>query len=295
MDKIAVIIVTYNGIKWIEKCLDHALNSTVEIKVYVIDNGSSDGTLGFIKENYPQVEIIESTVNLGFGKANNLAISKAIDDGYTYFFLLNQDGYVETNTIRNLVEFSKSNPTYGILSPIQRNGNGDKLDFNFSKLMRQDNCPGFINDSYFKQLKAHYDVKFVMAAFWLINIETIRSIGVFNPVFPHYGEDNDYANRVLYHGKKIGIVTSAIANHDREFRENSLAKDIYIYYINKIIKLSDLRRSFYIELLKAFISTLYNISFNIFRKRLAIEHIKCFHNIVFKNIIAIYKQRDKNK
>ncbi|MHC8947794.1 glycosyltransferase family 2 protein [Sphingobacterium hungaricum] len=296
MHKIAVIIVTYNGMQWLEKCLHNVFRSAIPISVYIIDNGSTDGTIQFIEDNYPQVNLVKTNQNLGFGKANNIGISKALEEGADYFFLLNQDGYVYPNTISSLIEVAELNPDYGILSPIQLNGNGTNMDLNFSILMNNENCFGFVNDAYFSKLKAHYDVKFVMAAFWLITKQTIQKVGIFNPVFPHYGEDNDYVNRVRYHGGKIAIVPASLGLHDREFRETTRSKQIYGWYIDLLIRISDINKNFVIEFGRALLFFIRQFckALLMFRKQDLILNSKNFNSMIMKNFIKILEERKKN-
>lgn len=297
MHKVAVIIVTYNGMKWLEKCLLNLFQSNIAIKVYVIDNGSTDGTTDFIESHYPEVELVKTNQNLGFGKANNIGILKACDEGFDYFFLLNQDGYVFPDTIKNLVDFAKNNPQYGVLSPIQLNGEGTKMDLNFSTLMNNDNCSEFINDSYFRELRSHYDIRFVMAAFWLVTKPTIEKVGIFNPVFPHYGEDNDYLNRVRYHGMKIAVVPAALGLHDRGFRQTTRSKEIYAWYIDLLIRICDLNRTLVIELVRAilFFARQFCISLLKLRKGDLVLNSTNFNAIILKNFSDILRQRKRNK
>src|SRR3569623_1941984 len=95
---IYVVIVTYNGMKWVDKCLHDVLQSDTNIKVVVIDNRSTDETVNFIKTNYPEIDLTETNENLGFGRANNIGIKQAVKANADYVFLLNQDGYVEKDT-----------------------------------------------------------------------------------------------------------------------------------------------------------------------------------------------------
>ena len=74
--KIYLIIVTYNAMKWAEKCFSSLRKSSVPVHTMVVDNGSTDGTQEFNKTHFPEVEFIQSAENLGFGKANNLGIEK---------------------------------------------------------------------------------------------------------------------------------------------------------------------------------------------------------------------------
>ena len=73
--KVFVIVVTYKGMQWYDRCFTSLRNSTIPIQTIVVDNASGDGTVEYIKENYPEIMLIESKENLGFGKGNNLALN----------------------------------------------------------------------------------------------------------------------------------------------------------------------------------------------------------------------------
>src|SRR6476469_8833405 len=118
MVNIFTIIVTYNGSKWIDKCLGSVLNSTVPVRIIVVDNASSDDTPKKIRNGFPEVDLIESPFNSGVCKANNIGIKKAYDLGATHFFLLNQDAWVERDTIEKLVVHQRENREYAVLSPL---------------------------------------------------------------------------------------------------------------------------------------------------------------------------------
>ena len=77
MIQVYTIIVTYNAMKWIERCLYCLNSSKLHSEIVVIDNGSTDETLGFIGKNYPNVHIIKNEKNKGFGQANNQGIEYA--------------------------------------------------------------------------------------------------------------------------------------------------------------------------------------------------------------------------
>ena len=95
MTRIATIIVTYNGSRWIKKCLEHLFLSSVSSDIILLDNKSTDDTLEIIRPFLPKIEFIQLSSNLGFGGANNIGIQKALDLGYSHIFLLNQDTYVK--------------------------------------------------------------------------------------------------------------------------------------------------------------------------------------------------------
>jgi GT2 family glycosyltransferase len=214
--KLYVIIVTYNGIQWIEKCLLSVINSSIKLNIIIVDNNSNDETISLIQKKYPEVLLFPQKKNLGFGKANNLGISYALKNNCDYVFLLNQDAYLEKNTIEKLISVHKNNLDYGILSPIHLNGDGSKLDRNFSFNLTYDNNNYFYFDAIVNKLKIIYPIPFVNAAAWLLPKETLKKVGGFDPLFFHYGEDDNYCQRVLFHNFKIGVVSKSYVMHDRE-------------------------------------------------------------------------------
>lgn len=215
---IYVIIVTYNGMQWIDKCLGSLIKQSTISKIIVVDNGSKDGTIDHIRKNYPTAMLIINNKNHGFGYSNNQALQLSMQDGIEYVFLLNQDAWIEDETIDQLVNVHKNNPQYGILSPIHLRGDGQALDMKFATFVAQSENYKLISDMYLHRnnMDEIYKVGFVNAAAWLITRECFEYVGGFAPIYHHYGEDMDYANRVIYHGFKIGICPSAIIHHDRK-------------------------------------------------------------------------------
>ncbi|MFV0530347.1 MAG: glycosyltransferase family 2 protein [Flavobacteriales bacterium] len=223
-----VVIVTFNGVKWINKCLGSLRESKISIQTVIIDNGSTDGTLEKIHEYYPEIHLMKTGKNLGFGGANNIGIEWACKQGAEYIFLLNQDAWIEPFTIQKLIEASRKHLDFGVLSPIHLNGKGDALDENFSNFIVPHKCKDLYSDMVLqKYSKNIYGLPFINAAAWLINKKCIDRVGGFNPSFFHYEEDGNYCQRVLYHGMKIGVVPTIKIYHDREERGEN------IYFVNE--------------------------------------------------------------
>lgn len=218
--KLFTIIVTYNGMKWYDKCFGSLRASNLPTEVIVIDNASSDGTAAYIREYFPEVDLIESKENLGFAKANNIGIRKAYDEGADYVMLLNQDAWVEPETLSELVKTFEENENVGIASPIHLNGSKTGLDFRFHNCMNGD----FISDLYMQKVKPYYESPFVNAAAWLMSRHCIETVGGFDTLlFRHYGEDVNYGQRLHYHQLRFIINTRCTVCHDRENRKE---KDI---------------------------------------------------------------------
>jgi GT2 family glycosyltransferase len=216
------VIATYNGQNYIRKCMDSLLQSYYPTQIIVVDNNSSDETLDILR-SYKNIVLVESNENLGFGRANNIGISKAILKKADFVFLLNQDAWVEPDTIGNLIEAALSNTDCGIISPVHLNKDGSKLDPNFLLYLSQTRPNDFMSDLFIKKVKPIYHVGFVNAAAWLLSRKTLAKVGGFDPLFFHYGEDADYVNRIHFHNLKIGVVCSSVIFH---------ARDNYVQQIN---------------------------------------------------------------
>jgi GT2 family glycosyltransferase len=219
--KIIVLIVTYNGERWLDNCLSSLTRSTVPLEVVIVDNNSSDSTLDIIGK-YNVSKLFALDENLGFGKANNLGIKYALEESADYVFLLNQDAWIRPDTIDELVQASQRNPEYFVLSPLHFDGTEKKLDYNFQHYISPPRCEDLLSDLEKENgiLKDVYETPFVNAALWLLPNACLKQIGGFDPIFPHYGEDNDFTKRVRYHGFKVGVCPKAVGVHDREQRND---------------------------------------------------------------------------
>ncbi len=221
--KLFVVIVTFNtGHQWLDNCLGSLRNCGLNLHTIVIDNASLDDTPEYIRTTYPEVELIVSAENLGFAKANNLGILKALSAGAEHVFLLNHDAWLTAGTLQELVRLQQHNPKFGILSPIHLNGEGDLLDWNFTNYIASCKDEGRKLYSHLlkrEQLQSIYQVDFVNAAAWLLSRACIERVGLFDTdLFVHYGEDTHYAQRVKYHQFEIGVVPNCFVHHDREDR-----------------------------------------------------------------------------
>jgi len=231
-NKTYIIIVTYNGMQWLDRCI----KSCSEFSTIVIDNGSNDGTCSIIEDSFPDVCLLRQSENLGFGQANNIGISYALEQGAEHVFLLNQDAYLVDDVLEKLVVFQKENAEYGIVSPTHITNSRNKLDKNFSRFMHSEITGQFYSDFVLgNTIKQVYDVPFVNAAAWLISKHCLQTVGGFDPLFFHYCEDDNYCQRVLYHGLKIGVLPKSYIIHDRAHRKRKLIVEFSeAYYQNKL-------------------------------------------------------------
>ena len=132
MEKVSVIIPNYNGIKYIEDCLNSLRNQTVkDFDVWVIDNASTDGSNDIVKEKFPEVKYLQLSENFGFSRAVNEGLLRTRDSKYV--ILLNADTKAEPAFVEKLYEaiekddkiFSVSSKMLQMFKPELYDGAGD--------------------------------------------------------------------------------------------------------------------------------------------------------------------------
>jgi GT2 family glycosyltransferase len=227
--KVLVIVVAYNFEPWIDRCLGSLRMSAHPVSTVVVDNCSQDRTVARIEADYSEVRLIKSQENLGFGRGNNLGLAIALAEGFDAVFLLNQDAWVEPETISVLAGLLPDHPDFGVLSPVHLTGSGDGLDQGFAAYVG-------IRERAELPVSDVAEAAFINAAFWMIPVGVLRKVGGFSPLFSHYGEDKDYVNRLRYGGYRVGYSPRVFGYHDRADRTvspQSLLRSEQVYLLSE--------------------------------------------------------------
>lgn len=202
--ELSIIIVNYNGVGYFQNCFDSIYDKlkTISFEIIVLDNNSKDNSVSFIKENFPNVVLIESKINHGFGKGNNEAVKLAKGK---HLLLLNNDTIL-LDDITPAIQFLKSDITIGAIGINMLNANKKylqavgkfpniynlfwmKLAFNFNK--------DFINGLFTKDF---YVVDWITGSFILIPISVYKEIEGFDEDYFLYVEDVDLCKKI--HNKR---------------------------------------------------------------------------------------------
>ena len=236
--RVLAVVVTYNAMRWADRCLGSLLRSSLKPAVLVVDNGSSDGTREHVRSAFPEVRLECRPENPGFGAANNIGLRMALEEGFDFVYLMNQDAWVEEDTLELLAAAHR--PEFGVLSPVQNTAEGIP-DANFQRWCGRslrwagaqpgktspDAVPGIV------------EVPFVMAAHWLLSRGALRKVGGFSPAFRQYGEDDNYIDRLHWHGFSCGVVPAASAVHDRSGRSLPKEGRMRLKCVAPVVKLSN--------------------------------------------------------
>jgi|WetSurMetagenome_2_1015567.scaffolds.fasta_scaffold33162_1 O-antigen biosynthesis protein len=218
MYDVSIVIVNYNVRDHLDTCLASIYksnNNKYKIEIFIIDNNSIDGSSSFIRNKYPSINYIDNDKNLGFSKANNIALRKVQGE---YILILNPDTILEEETFDKLVNFCKENKDVGAVSSklIQANGKLDlacKRSFpslsvalpriiGLSKLFPKSKIFGKYNLTFLDENKT-YEVDAICGAFMFIPKFILDKTGFFDEDYFMYGEDLDLCFRIKKNGYKI--------------------------------------------------------------------------------------------
>ncbi len=197
-NRVLFIIVTYNSQELINKCLDSILKFEKGVDILVVDNNSIDNTKKILNEQYKCVHVIENTLNSGFGSANNLGFKYALENDYDYLYLLNHDAYLVESVVEKLIINLEFLNKSGIISPLHLSQDESLLELKFFNCFDQEFLSKILLYRNFYPL----ELDFYPAASWFFKSSLLISVGFFDSVFFHYGEDNNYMQRVIFKGFK---------------------------------------------------------------------------------------------
>ncbi len=214
--QLSIIIVNYNVKYFLEQCLCSVRKAikNIEAEIFVVDNNSTDGSEQFFKDKNPQVKFIWNKENIGFSRANNIAVKMATGK---YILFLNPDTIIPEDCLEKSLSFLKSQPNAGALGIKMLDGSGNFLKE--SKRSFPSPLTSFYKLSGLAKLFPHssvfskyhlgnldenknHDVEVLAGAFMMVPQKIIQSIGSFDEGFFMYGEDIDLSYRIHNAGYK---------------------------------------------------------------------------------------------
>lgn len=259
----SIIIVSYNTKNLLIKCIDSILKYEKNIEIIIVDNNSSDGTSNYIKNNYPQIVLIENNSNKGFAQANNQGIKVAKSE---YILLLNSDTELISSTISELMQFmNKSNigaivpqllnPDLSIQASVFELPTVMRVfrQYWFNKLYNQEKYVPKTHNGYSL-------VESAVMAVMMLRKDVINKVGLLDERYFMYYEDLEYCRRLQIYGFQI-IYTDTVqvihhhgasgSNDSSSWKRLIPSSKLYHGYINHyliylIIKLHNLYRKLYI-------------------------------------------------
>jgi len=218
---ISFIILNWNTKDLLIECLASIYQTVNEIdfEIWVVDNGSSDGSVEAIKEKYPHIKIIENQTNLGFAAANNLALERMC--GY-YALLLNTDTVLTKDAVTELHNFMQGNPEAAIACGQLLNPDGSKQNSiahfpSLLSLVSNETLLRLLLPRRFPSKRREYrtpiEIDSCIGACMLIRKKAIDEIGFLDDRYFFFLEETDWAYRIKKAGWKIFFVPAARIFH----------------------------------------------------------------------------------
>jgi GT2 family glycosyltransferase/lipopolysaccharide/colanic/teichoic acid biosynthesis glycosyltransferase len=242
---LSIIIVNYN----VREFLAHAIESLqkamkkIRSEIIVVDNDSDDGSVEMVRRRFPTVLLIPNKSNLGFAKANNLALRRARGK---FLLLINPDTVVQEDTLRAMLEFFDAHPKAGLAGCKILNPDGSfqlacRRSFptpwvaftkivGLSALFPKSRLFGRYNLTY-RNPDETYEVDAVSGSFMMLRREVYEQVGGLDEEFFMYGEDLDWCYRIQQAGWHIFYVPSTtIIHYKGESTKRSSINEIRTFY-----------------------------------------------------------------
>ena len=225
---ISVVVVSWNAKAYLEQCLESLTEAAPRrcTEIIVVDNASSDGSADMVEAKFPRVKLIRSDENLGFAKANNLAIEQCSG---RYISLVNSDVKALPGCLDALADYLDHNPAVGNAGPRILNADmslqsscrrfpslwnnlclalGLAAAFRNSQLFSGEHMWFFPHDRALP-------VDVLVGCFWMIRLETLTAVGLLDEDFFIYGEDVDWCRRCWKAGWQVSFFPGGQAIHYR--------------------------------------------------------------------------------
>ena len=249
--KLSVIIVNYNVKYYLDQCIRSVLRAFEEMntpaEIIVVDNHSADGSVDYLEQRYPQklfpmVRFVRSAHNLGFARANNIAIRQSWGE---YVLLLNPDTIVGEDALKASVDFMDAHEDAGAVGVRMLGAQGRRAMesrrglptpmVSFFKML------GFCNRWPHHRLFGKYymgylpwdepsQIEVVSGAYCMLRRKALDEVGLLDEDFFMYGEDIDLSYRVLKGGYHNYYLPVDILHYKGESTQKSSFRYVHVFY-----------------------------------------------------------------
>lgn len=256
--KLSVVILNYNVKYFVDLCLQSVFKAIegIDAEVIVVDNASVDGSVNWIKTQFPEVKLIANKDNTGFPKGNNIGVAQAKGE---YLCILNPDTIVEEDTFEKAIEFSKEHPQMGIMGPKLIDGSGHFLKESkrstptpwvaFTKVTGLYKVFPFLFGSYYNHKLPKNQVgktDILVGAFMFMSTAHYRMLKGFDEGCFMYSDDIDLSYRSIqlgkknYYNPKISVIHFKGESTPKDFAYQMMFREAMNYFYTKHLHVSKL-------------------------------------------------------
>lgn len=235
---ISFIIVNWNTRDLLLECLTSVYRTVqgIAFEVWLVDNGSSDGSVAAVREKFPAVHVIENPTNRGFAAAVNLAIAPM---GGRYAVLLNTDATLTQGAVKGLYDYMQANPDVGATCGQLLNPDGSRQNSiaNFPSILSLISNETLLQllfphkfPSKRKEYRSPIDVESCIGACMMVRKKAIDHVGPLDERYFFFLEETDWACRMKRAGWKICFVPSARIYHAQGQSVANRTDDRILFY-----------------------------------------------------------------
>jgi len=234
---VSIIILNYNGKQFLETCLTSVINADYSnFEVIFVDNGSTDGSIGFVKERFgknPRLKIFRNKENLGFAEGNNVGVKYTSGE---YIVFLNNDTEVDPKWLKELINVVKSDD--------HRIGAAQSKLLLMDDRKRIDCAGGFIDHYGYANERGHgqidkgqYDkieeIFYAKGAGFIVRRKILKEVGLFDPKSFMYYDETDLCWRIWLRGYRIVFVPKSIVYHAAGSTISRIRKPVKRYFLTR--------------------------------------------------------------
>ena len=241
---LSVVIVNYNVKYYLEQCLESVRRASqgLQVEVFVVDNLSTDGSVPYLRERFPEVTFIENNENVGFARANNQAIRQSRGE---YVLLLNPDTILCEDTLRRFVDFMDAHPEAGAAGAYMLHADGTfapesrrGLPTPFVAFCKMSGLTRLFPKSrlFGRYYMGYLDVnevnriEAISGACMMLRREALDRVGLLDEDFFMYGEDIDLSYRILQGGFHNYFLPVRMLHYKGESTVKNSYRYVYTFY-----------------------------------------------------------------
>lgn len=206
--RFGILVLNLNGSRWLPDLFDDLrADGYIDKKVYLVDNGSTDGSQALTRDRYPEVTVLQMPRNMGFSMAYNVAVEAAFTEGCDWVVWQNTDTRVLPRWLDRMAAAAASDARIGVMGPVFRDWSSDAPS-HFMRARHPDLVSSMEDAS-----RAPVDTDWVEGSACAVRRECFESIGPLEPDLFMYWEETDFCRRARYQGWRVVIVPGSVARH----------------------------------------------------------------------------------
>ncbi len=206
------------------------------LKILLLDNATTDGTVKTVREQFPGVEILELAENKGYAGNNNVGLARALDYQADWIFILNDDVSLSPDCLRRLIEVGEADPKAGVLGPLVYHHSeatviqsaGGCLDEHWQPMHIGANQP---DEGQYRTVR---EVDWVTGCSILVRRQALEQAGLMDERFFLYNEEVDFCYRIKQKGWKILLVPDAKLWHKGVQRDYRPSPNVSYYTVRNL-------------------------------------------------------------